>query len=134
MSFDLILTPLGDFDCLEDVPKDFVAGPIGNAASIPGRLMPHMPGLTFEGSGHGVWESESGAVAVSYGGEDPVTSIHLALYGDVRSLMPRVVDLAAAMNCRIIDCQTSEFYSAKTGEKSVSAWRRFRDKVVNLYT
>jgi hypothetical protein len=129
MSWDLLLLPLpAELHSAQGLPDDFPAKPLGPHRDVQAALLKELPEIDLSDPTWGDLNGETWSIELNIGHEDPVDSIMLHVRGSGDDVLSGIFRIAAAVDCRVIDCSDGEFL-VPGDTSNRHAFQAFRDRI-----
>ena len=131
MSYDIFVQDLpARALSIEEIPADFVPGPIGPLARIRDVIRAVVPGLTFNDAGWATIEEAEYSIEVNLGTDDPVQSFAFHVRGTEVGLY-LVAEILRSLALRALAPGTETGFFSLEGDtrEAYARWRAYRDHV-----
>ncbi|MER8185688.1 hypothetical protein [Kitasatospora sp. NPDC094015] len=127
MSWDLLLLQLpADVGSVSELPDDHRPEPLGRQAEVLSALRSRIPAVDLTDPTWGQIAGEFWSIELNIGRADPVESIMLHVRGAGDEALPEIFRIAAAVNCRIVDCSGGDLLTPDD-TANWHAFQQYRD-------
>ncbi|WP_046470429.1 hypothetical protein [Allosalinactinospora lopnorensis] len=130
MSWDVLLLRLpGNVTSVRHVPDGYEPPPLGSRQHVTATLRRAVPGADLSDPTRGGLLGPGWSMELGIGASDPVESVMLHIRGSGDDVLPHVFRMAAALDCKVLDCSAGDLITAQEAS-GWHAFQTFRDHAV----
>jgi hypothetical protein len=130
VSWDILIMDLPPHaQTVSDVPDDFKPRPLGSRGGLMTAILSAAPMADFSDPSWGRIANQDFSIEINIGEGEKVGSIMLYVRGGDQAL-ELITKILDRLNARALDIQTGKVFD-ETAAASFSAWRAYRDQVIN---
>lgn len=131
MSWDLFVQRLPDgITAVDQIPDDFVPGPIGTRASIIKAIQEAVPGADFSDPSWGRIDGPGFSIEVDTGDDGELTSLALHVRGGDLAICV-IEDILGCLGLRAVDgTSPSGLFDPVVSQDGFRRWRDYRNRVL----
>jgi hypothetical protein len=131
VSWDISIMDLpADAHSVADIPHDFAPAPLGGRAALISKILEVAPQADFSDPAWGELSTPDFTIEFNMGRDAVVDSMMLHVRGG-DSAVDFITALLQHLGLRAIDCSMGEFFEPSAAAQSLTAWRHFRDRVID---
>ena len=131
MSWDISIMDLpADATSVSEIPHDFAPAPLGKRVALIAKVLEVAPQADFSDPAWGELSTPDFTIEFNMGRDAVVDSLTLHVRGG-DSAVDFVTALLQHLELRAIDCSTGDFFESSAAAQSLTAWRQFRDRVID---
>lgn len=131
VSWDISIMDLpADAHSVSEIPQDFAPAPLGERAALIAKILEVAPAADFSDPTWGELSTRDFTIEFNMGAAAVVDSLMLHVRGG-DSAVDFITALLLHLGLRAIDCSTGDFFESSAAAQSLTAWRQFRDRVID---
>jgi hypothetical protein len=131
VSWDISILDLpAEAHSVSDIPYDLAPSPLGQRAALTAKILEVAPQADFSDPTWGELTTPDFTIEFNMGREALVDCLMLHVRGG-DSAVQFVAALLQHLGLRAIDCSRGDFFEPSAAAQSFTAWRLFRDRVID---
>ncbi|MBR7835016.1 hypothetical protein KDL01_17205 [Actinospica durhamensis] len=131
MSWDVVLFKIpNDVASMADIPRNYKPAPLGSRTEVEAVLRTAVPTVDLSDPTWGNLDGPTWSIELNIGRDDPIDSIMLHVRGGGDEVMAPIFAMAAALDCRVLDCSSGDFITAVEETDGWHEFQAFRDRAV----
>lgn len=131
MSWDISIMDFPkDVHNVAEIPDDYQPALLGARGELIARIHELLPDVNFADPSWGLLDKPGFSIEFNMGVEEVCSSFMLHVRGGGEA-MATVASLLRHLQLRGIDCQSGDFFSIQSAQRSFDEWQAYRDRVID---